>query len=44
MLPSPLNFQTPVVTNGPIFNQDDNDRKRKTSEGSDGGVGKRIKA
>ena len=47
MLPSPLNFQTPVVPNGPSFGRDDPaDRKRKTSdEGSDGGNNqKRIKA
>ncbi|KAF2201111.1 hypothetical protein GQ43DRAFT_416479 [Delitschia confertaspora ATCC 74209] len=38
MLPSPLTFQTPVVTNGPSFARDDPpERKRKTSEGSDGG-------
>jgi MADS-box transcription factor len=47
MLPSPLNFQTPVISNGPSFARDDSaDRKRKTSEeGSDGGGGsKRIKS
>lgn len=34
MLPSPLTFQTPVVTNGPSFARDDSaDRKRKTSDG-----------
>lgn len=44
MLPSPLTFQTPVVTNGPgNFKDDDNDKKRKTSDGSDSGLGKRIK-
>jgi MADS-box transcription factor len=46
MLPSPLNFQTPVVPNGPSFRDEAADRKRKTSdEGSDGGSNqKRIKA
>lgn len=44
MLPSPLTFQTPVVTNGPSFREDPADRKRKTSEGSDnGGTMKRMK-
>lgn len=43
MLPSPSNFQTPVVQNGPAFAADDGERKRKTSEGSEGGMGKRIK-
>jgi MADS-box transcription factor len=34
MLPSPLNFQTPVVTNGPSFLRDEEaDRKRKSPEG-----------
>ncbi|KAI9701677.1 MAG: hypothetical protein M1820_006448 [Bogoriella megaspora] len=42
ILPSPLNFQTPVATNGPSF-RDEDERKRKTSEGSDGGASKRIK-
>jgi MADS-box transcription factor len=45
MLPSPLTFQpTPIVTNGPSFGREDpSDRKRKTSEGSDGGNQKRMK-
>jgi len=44
MLPSPLTFQTPVAANGPSFKeQDETDRKRKTSDGSDGGQGKRIR-
>lgn len=42
MLPSPLNFQTPIVTNGPSF-RDDDDRKRKTSEGSEGGMSKKLR-
>ncbi|MCJ1437081.1 hypothetical protein MMC27_006466 [Xylographa pallens] len=34
MLPSPLNFQTPVVGNGPSFLRDeDGERKRKSPEG-----------
>lgn len=34
MMPSPLNFQTPVVTNGPSFLRDeDGERKRKSPEG-----------
>jgi MADS-box transcription factor len=32
MLPSPLNFQTPVNPNGPSFRDEDLERKRKTSE------------
>jgi MADS-box transcription factor len=46
MLPSPLTFPTPVVSNGPSFARDEPmDRKRKTSdEGSDGSGPKRIKA
>lgn len=43
MLPSPLTFQTPVNPNGPSFRDDDTEKKRKTSEGSDGGFPKRIK-
>ncbi|KAF2806871.1 uncharacterized protein BDZ99DRAFT_490002 [Mytilinidion resinicola] len=44
MLPSPLTFQTPVVTNGPSFGREDPaDRKRKTSEGSESGNTKRMK-
>ena len=44
ILPSPLNFQTPVATNGPSFRDEEGDRKRKTSEGSDNGVVKRHKS
>ena len=34
MLPSPLNFQTPIVGTGPSFSRDDDtDRKRKSPEG-----------
>lgn len=34
MLPSPLNFQTPVIGNGPSFLRDeDGERKRKSPEG-----------
>ena len=34
MLPSPLNFQTPVAGSGPSFRDDDNgDKKRKSPEG-----------
>lgn len=46
MLPSPLNFQTPIVQTGPSFSRDDSaDRKRKPSDdGSDAGSQKRIKA
>lgn len=34
MLPSPLNFQTPVMSNGPSFLRDeDGERKRKSPEG-----------
>jgi MADS-box transcription factor len=45
MLPSPLNFQTPVAPSGPSFARDDStERKRKTSDqGSDDGSQKRIK-
>ncbi|EKG17677.1 Transcription factor MADS-box [Macrophomina phaseolina MS6] len=43
MLPSPLTFQTPVVQNGPSFRDDPDERKRKTSEGSDSGASKRVK-
>lgn len=41
MLPSPLNFQTPVM-GGPSFRDDDGDRKRKSPEG-DGQEAKRVK-
>ncbi|KAF2836485.1 hypothetical protein M501DRAFT_243447 [Patellaria atrata CBS 101060] len=44
VLPSPLTFQTPVVTSGPSFRDEDSDRKRKTSEGSEGGLPKRIRS
>ena len=48
MLPSPLNFQTPVVTNGPSFSREEEaDRKRKSPEGDghqDAGAAKRIRA
>jgi MADS-box transcription factor len=46
MLPSPLNFQTPVVSTGPSFLRDDGeDRKRKSPEGDGQQEGslKRIK-
>jgi MADS-box transcription factor len=44
MLPSPLTFQTPVVTNGPSFARDDSaDRKRKTSDGGSDTSQKRVK-
>lgn len=34
LLPSPLNFQTPVISNGPSFLRDeDGERKRKSPEG-----------
>jgi len=37
MLPSPLNFQTPVVSTGPSFLRDeDGERKRKSPEGESG--------
>jgi len=46
--PSPLNFQTPVVGNGPSFLRDeDGERKRKSPEGDgtqEGGSLKRVKA
>lgn len=47
MLPSPLNFQTPVVSTGPSFLRDeDGERKRKSPEGEGGqemGSTKRVK-
>ncbi|KAF1981011.1 hypothetical protein K402DRAFT_425762 [Aulographum hederae CBS 113979] len=44
-LPSPLTFQTPVAANGPSFKEEnDPDRKRKTSDDSNGSSSKRIKA
>jgi MADS-box transcription factor len=42
MMPSPLNFQTPVVMNGPGF-RDEDERKRKAEEETGGGSGKRPK-
>ena len=34
MLPSPLNFQTPVAGNGPSFKDEDGgDKKRKSPDG-----------
>ena len=42
MLPSPLQFQTPVVTNGPSLG-DEIEKKRKISDGSEGGLEKRVK-
>ena len=48
MLPSPLNFQTPIVGNGPSFPREEEvDRKRKSPEGEghqDVAGAKRIKA
>ena len=41
MLPSPLNFQTPVMS-GPSFRDDEGDRKRKSPE-QDGQEAKRVK-
>jgi len=41
MMPSPLNFQTPVVLNGPGF-RDEDEKKRKAEEEAGGG-GKRPK-
>ena len=47
MLPSPLNFQTPVIGNGPSFLRDeDGERKRKSPDGdgqSETGNAKRVK-
>lgn len=45
MLPSPLNFQTPVVGSGPGFGgkEDEGEKKRKSPEVVDGGDAKRIK-
>ena len=42
MLPSPINFQTPVAS-GPSFRDEDRDRKRKSPE-QDGQEAKRLKA
>lgn len=46
MLPSPLNFQTPVMGNGPSFLRDEEpDRKRKSPEGdAPDSNAKRVKA
>lgn len=45
MLPSPLNFQSPVVALGINFKNDDNERKKRRSESEDsGGQSKRLKA
>ncbi|KAI9891027.1 MAG: hypothetical protein M1814_003378 [Vezdaea aestivalis] len=46
MLPSPLNFQTPLTSSGLGFGRDDilGEGKRKTPDGEDGGGGKRLKA
>ena len=41
MMPSPLNFQTPVVLSGPGFREED-EKKRKAEEEAGGG-GKRAK-
>ena len=46
MLPSPLNFQTPVMGNGPSFlREEDGDKKRKSPEGEsqEGSRLKRVK-
>ncbi|KAI9828632.1 MAG: hypothetical protein M1832_001735 [Thelocarpon impressellum] len=46
MLPSPLNFQTPVAATGPSFLREDPEsmkRKSPDGEGSDGGAAKRMK-
>jgi len=46
MLPSPLNFQTPVMGNGPSFlREDEGDKKRKSPEGDsqEGSNLKRVK-
>ncbi len=42
MLPSPLNFPTPVI-GGPSFRDDDSDRKRKSPEGDGNEAAKRVK-
>jgi MADS-box transcription factor len=45
MLPSPLNFQTPVHPNGPSFRDDGPELKRKVAEdGPEDAHAKRIKA
>lgn len=44
MLPSPLNFQTPVMGNGPSFLRDeDAERKRKSPEGEGQEEGSNVK-
>ncbi|KAI9849219.1 MAG: hypothetical protein M1838_000207 [Thelocarpon superellum] len=46
MLPSPLNFQTPVAANGPSFSRDDGEtmkRKSPEGEGSENAGSKRMK-
>jgi MADS-box transcription factor len=47
LLPSPLNFQTPIAPTGPSFSREDAEStKRKSPEGedsSDGGAAKRMK-
>ena len=46
MLPSPLNFQTPVGVNGPSFLRDEEDRKRKSPESDaqlEAGAAKKMK-
>jgi len=42
MLPSPLNFQTPVM-GGPSFRDEDGDRKRKSPEQEGNEIAKRVK-
>lgn len=44
MMPSPLNFQTPVAFSGPSFRDEDADRKRKLDEEDAGGGGKRTRS
>ena len=48
MLPSPLNFQTPITSHGPSFLREDSSdaMKRKSPEGdvSDGNAAKRVKS
>ena len=46
MLPSPLNFQTPVGVNGPSFLREEEDRKRKSPESDaqlEAGAAKKVK-
>lgn len=42
MLPSPLNFQTPVM-GGSSFRDEDGDRKRKSPEQDGNELAKRVK-